>query len=63
MNMLNLKAIYPGPNTSAGNHAEMVYPYLLKDLEINHFNQVWQTDISYIRVGNGFVSNRNNRCI
>jgi hypothetical protein len=22
--MLNLKAIYPGPNTSARNHAEMV---------------------------------------
>lgn len=53
--MLNLKAIYPGPNTSARNHAEMVYPYLLKDLEINYFNQVWQTDISYIRVGNGFM--------
>jgi putative transposase len=55
MRMLNLKAIYPGPNTSARNHAEMVYPYLLKGLKINHFNQVWQTDISYIRVGNGFM--------
>lgn len=55
MKMLNLKAIYPGPNTSARNHAEMVHPYLLKNLEINHFNQVWQTDISYIRVGNGFM--------
>jgi len=55
MKMLNLKAIYPGPNTSARNHEEMVYPYLLKDLEIKDFNQVWQTDISYIRVGNGFM--------
>jgi putative transposase len=55
MKMLNLKAIYPGPNTSMRNHAELVYPYLLKDLEINHFNQVWQTDISYIRVGTGFM--------
>ena len=55
MQMLNLKAIYPGPNTSARNHEEMVHPYLLKDLEINRFNQVWQTDISYIRVGNGFM--------
>jgi putative transposase len=55
MQMLNLKAIYPGPNTSARNHAEMVHLYLLKDLEINRFNQVWQTDISYIRVGNGFM--------
>lgn len=55
MNILNLKAIYPGPNTSIRNHADMVHPYLLKDLEINRFNQVWQTDISYIRVGNGFM--------
>lgn len=55
MKMLNLKAIYLGPNTSIRNHADMVHPYLLKDLEINRFNKVWQTDISYIRVGNGFM--------
>lgn len=55
MKMLNLRAIYPGPNTSIRNHADMVHPYLLKDLEINRFNQVWQTDISYIRVGTGFM--------
>lgn len=55
MIQLNLRAIYPDPNTSARNHAEMVYPYLLKNVKINKFNQVWQTDISYIRVGNGFM--------
>lgn len=55
MKMLNLKAIYPGPNTSIRNHADMVQPYILNGLEINRFNQVWQTDISYIRVGNGFM--------
>lgn len=55
MKMLNLKAIYPGPNTSVRNHVEMVHPYLLKNLDINRANQVWQTDISYIRVGNGFM--------
>lgn len=55
MKMLNLKAIYPGPNTSIRNHADMVQPYILKGLEINRFNQVWQTDISYIRVGQGFM--------
>lgn len=55
MKMLKLKAIYPGPNTSARNHAQMVHPYLLKDLAITHFNQVWQTDITYIRVANGFM--------
>jgi putative transposase len=55
MKMLNLKAIYPGVNTSIRNHADMVHPYILKGLEINYFNQVWQTDISYIRVGKGFM--------
>jgi putative transposase len=55
MTMLNLKAIYPRPNTSARNQAEMVHPYLLKDLEVIRFNQVWQTDISYIRVSNSFM--------
>lgn len=55
MKMLNLKAIFPGPNTSVRKHGEMVYPYLLQNLDINTFNQVWQTDISYIRVGKGFM--------
>lgn len=55
MKMLNLQAIRPGPNTSARNHAEMVYPYLLKGLVISRVNQVWQTDISYIRAGKGFM--------
>lgn len=55
MHKLNLKAIYPGPNTSKRNHTEMVYPHLLKGLDLNKPHHVWQTDISYIRVGNGFM--------
>ncbi|MDQ6962211.1 MAG: IS3 family transposase, partial [Mariprofundaceae bacterium] len=30
-------------------------PYLLKDMEITAPNQVWCTDITYIRLGSGFV--------
>jgi putative transposase len=55
MQMMNLKAIYPGPNTSKRNLQELVYPYLLKDLQINRANQVWQTDITYLRRSNGFI--------
>lgn len=55
MSLLRLKAIYPGPNTSKRNHAEQVYPYLLKALPIIKMHQVWQIDISYLRVEKGFV--------
>lgn len=55
MKLLGLRAIYPGPNTSKRNHAEMVYPYLLKNLEIVKLHQVWQVDITYLRVERGFV--------
>lgn len=55
MNLLGLKAIYPGPNTSKRNHAEMVWPYLLKGLAVIKIHQVWQIDISYLRVEGGFV--------
>jgi putative transposase len=55
MKLCGLKAIYPGPNTSKRNHAEMVQPYLLKDLNIERMHQVWQIDITYLRVSGGFV--------
>jgi putative transposase len=46
MKLLKLKAIYPGPNTSRRNHAEMVCPYLLKNLQVVNKHQVWQIDIT-----------------
>jgi len=55
MSLLNLQAIYPGPNTSKRNHAEMVYPYLLKGLAVVKLHQIWQIDITYLRVEGGFV--------
>ena len=55
MKLLGLKAIYPGPNTSKRNRAEMVYPYLLKNLPIVTMHQVWQIDITYSRVEKGFI--------
>lgn len=55
MKLLGLKAIYPGPNTSKRNHADMVHPYLLRNLTIIKLHQVWQVDITYLRVERGFV--------
>ena len=48
MKKMGLQTIYPKPNTSAPNKSHEVYPYLLKDAEITHPNQVWSADITYL---------------
>jgi len=55
MRILGIQAIYPKPNLSKNNKAHPVYPYLLKGLDITHPNHVWGSDITYIRMNNGFV--------
>lgn len=55
MNKLGLAAIYPKPNLSKPSKEHPVYPYLLRDLEIEFSDQVWATDITYIRLQGGFV--------
>ena len=52
---MGLSAIYPGPNFSKRAHESMVYPYLLRDVEISRRNQVWGTDITYIRMKSSFM--------
>ncbi|MFZ5535567.1 MAG: IS3 family transposase [Patescibacteria group bacterium] len=52
---LNLRTFYPEPKTSLPGKGYYKKPYLLKDLEITHSNQVWSTDITYIPVKNGFA--------
>ena len=55
MGRLGLEAIYPKPNLSKPNKEHLTFPYLLRELEINHSNQVWACDITYIRLKNGFI--------
>ena len=52
---LGIRAIYPGPNTSMANKEHKKYPYLLAGLAIVRPNQVWATDITYIRSDAGFM--------
>lgn len=50
-----LRSLLPGPHTSKRNKEHKVYPYLLNGLKVERPNQVWQTDITYIPMANGFM--------
>ena len=52
---MGLYAIFPGPKTSKPHPEHKVYPYLLRGLTIDRSNQVWSTDITYIRLTQGFA--------
>ena len=54
MRIMGLAAIYPGPRLSQGGESKK-YPYLLRNMKIERPNQVWCTDITYIRLREGFV--------
>lgn len=41
--------------TTDSNHKHPVYPNLVKGMAITKPNQVWASDITYIRIANGFV--------
>lgn len=52
---MKLQAIYPKKKTTIINKKEYKYPYLLSDIKIIRPNQVWATDITYIKTPAGFV--------
>lgn len=54
MRRMGLAAIYQKPNLSKPHPKHQIYPYLLKNLAITEPNQVWATDITYIRLGKGY---------
>lgn len=55
MRTLGLAGMAPGPNTSRPHPLHEVYPYLLRGVAVVRPNQVWSTDITYIRMSRGFV--------
>lgn len=55
MSLMGLKAIYPKPRLSIDDRSHKKSMYLLRDLAINKVNQVWASDITYIRLRKGFI--------
>ena len=57
MRQMGLEAIYPrrkrGLSTPDKEHK--IYPYLLKDVTVTRPNQVWATDITYVRMHHGWL--------
>jgi putative transposase len=55
MRILGLAGMAPGPNTSRPHPEHKIYPYLLRGVAVVRPNQVWSTDITYVRLTHGFV--------
>ena len=55
MGEMNLKAIYPRPRTTIRAPGHKIYPYLLKGLLIDAPNKAWSTDITYLKLPQGFA--------
>jgi putative transposase len=55
MRQLGIAAIYQKPGLSVPGDGHVIYPYLLRGVAVDHRDQVWSTDITYIRLAQGFV--------
>src|SRR6266568_4294375 len=55
LHTLGLETLYTKPRTSLAQPGHRIYPYLLRGVPITRRNQVWSTDITYIRLQGGFV--------
>ena len=55
LHTMGLETLYAKPRTSQAQPGHRVYPYLLRGVPITRVNQVWSTDITYIRLHAGFL--------
>ncbi|MGI0088714.1 MAG: IS3 family transposase, partial [Nitrosotalea sp.] len=55
MRRMGLEAIYPKPRLSAPGPGRRIYPYRLRGVKIERPDQVWSSDITYLRLREGFI--------
>jgi putative transposase len=55
MGVMGIAALCPKPRLSRPGEGHKIYPYLLGDVAVTRVNQVWSTDITYIRMAEGFL--------
>ena len=55
MRLMGIQALYPKKRLSIPGPAVYIMPYLLRGLKIDHRNQVWSIDITYIPRAKGFM--------
>lgn len=55
MRRMGIQALAPRRALSLPAPGQTPYPYLLRDLPIERPDQVWATDITYVRLASGFV--------
>jgi putative transposase len=55
LRLMGLMALYPKPHLSLNPLEHRRFPYLLRDVKIVRPNQVWSTDITYIRLQDSFI--------
>ncbi len=55
MDLMGIEAVYPKPKLSQPGEGHRIYPYLLRGTKVERANQVWSTDITYIRMAQGFL--------
>jgi putative transposase len=54
MRKVGIEALYQKPRLSEPHPGHKIYPYLLRNLEIDRANQVWAADICYLPMAKGF---------
>ena len=55
MATMGLEALFPRPRTTSAAPNTRLYPYLLRDRELTHVDEVWSSDITYVPMRHGFM--------